>query len=168
MRAWVSGVLMLMAGCVVQEAAPPGVETVRAEAKEGVEPPVARGETQLVVRAIPAETQGLELRGAACEADSPWFKAEFASPGRVLMPDYGAEAPVVAVTCRSGKAVGTGQAQPEPAWSGGLGGWPAIGISVGTGNAAGAGIGLGWYGGGVGTAGGVPVVKYPELRVVVQ
>lgn len=168
MRALVWGAVIGIAGCVAPGVAPPGVETVRAEPKDGVAAPAARGETQLVVRAVPAGTQGQELRGALCVADAPWFRAEFTSPARLLLPDYGAAAPVVTVTCRSGTASGTAAASPEAAWSGGLGGWPAIGMSVGTGNAAGVGVGLGWYGGGVGTAGGVPVVRYPELRVVLE
>ena len=81
------------------------------------------------------------------------------------MPDFGEAAPVVTVTCRSGATCGTAAAPPERAWSGGIGGWPAIGISVGTGDAEGVGVGLGWYGGGVGGSSGTPVVRYRELRV---
>jgi hypothetical protein len=73
----------------------------------------------------------------------------------------------VTVTCRSGAATRTAVAAPQAAWQGGLGGWPAVGVSVGTGNSSGVGVGFGWWGGGgVGAAGGVPVVRYPELRIV--
>ena len=57
---------------------------------------------------------------------------------------------------------------PQPAWCGGMAGWPAVGISVGTGDAGGVGVGFGWYGGNVGTSTGVPVITYAELHVAVQ
>ena len=163
------GVAGGVAGCVAPGAAPPGVETVRVDRKAGVAAPLASGETQLVVRAVPAGAPaGQELRGAQCLAEAPYFRAEFASPARILLPDYGSEAPAVTVTCRSGTATGTAVAEPQAAWQGGLGGWPAVGVSVGTGTDSGVGVGFGWWGGGgVGASGGVPVVRYPELRIVV-
>jgi hypothetical protein len=144
------------------------VETVRVTPRPGVAAPVARGEAALVVRVVPAGVSGEELRGAACRAETQYFTADFASPARLLVPDYGASAPPVTVRCTSGTASGTATALPQAAWAGGMGGWPAVGISVGTGDVSGVGVGLGWYGGSVGAAGGVPVTTYPELRVAVQ
>ena len=57
---------------------------------------------------------------------------------------------------------------PEAVWSRGVGGWPAVGISVGTGSNNGVGVGLGWYGGGAGVSTGEPVVRYPDVRVPLQ
>jgi hypothetical protein len=114
---------------------------------------------------VPAGTSGQEIRGAACRAESDYFVADFASPAQVRMPDFGEAAPVVTVTCRNGAATGAAAAIPERAWSGGLGGWPAVGVSVGTGDVQGVGVGLGWYGGNVGGTSGAPVVRYRELRV---
>ena len=129
-----------VAGCVAPGAAPPGVETVRAERRADVSAPLASGETQLVVRTVAAGAPaGQELVGARCVAESAYFRAEFASPARVLLPDYGAQAPAVSVTCRSGTATGSAVAAPQAAWQGGLGGWPAVGISVGTGTNSGVG-----------------------------
>ena len=156
-----------VAGCAVPGSSPPGVDTVRADRRADVPAPLARGETQLVVRAVPAGAAGQELTGSACVASSAYFRAEFASPARILVPDFGAESPPIEVTCRSGTASGTAISSPEAAWQGGLGGWPAIGMSVGTGTNSGVGLGVGWYGGGMGASGGVPVVRYPEVRVVV-
>jgi hypothetical protein len=162
------GALFVVAGCVAPAGpAPEGVASVRAEPRPGVAAPAARGETALLVRAVPAGAGGQELRGAACRAESAYFTADFQSPAQVLMPDFGEAAPVVTVTCRSGAASGTAAAAPERAWSGGLGGWPAVGISVGTGDVEGVGVGLGWYGGSVGGTSGTPVVRYRELRVPV-
>jgi hypothetical protein len=160
------GPALLLAACVAPAGpAPEGVARVRAEPRPDVAAPAARGETALLVRAVPAGTSGQELRGAACRAESAYFTAEFASPAQILMPDFGEAAPVVTVTCRSGEAAGTAMASPERAWSGGLGGWPAVGISVGTGDVEGVGVGVGWYGGSVGRTAGTPVVRYRELRV---
>jgi hypothetical protein len=121
------------------------------------------------VRAVPAAEPGQEYRGAACEAVSPYFTSRFAAPARVLMPDYGSAAPPVTVNCRAGAASGSATAAPEAFWSGGIGGWPAIGVSVGTGDLSGVGVGMGWYGGGTyGNGYGVPRVRYPDLRVPLQ
>ena len=86
----------------------------------------------------------------------------------VLFPDYGSQAPTVSVTCRAGNLSGTAISVPEAVWSRGVGGWPAVGISVGTGSNNGVGVGLGWYGGGVGVSTGEPVVRYPDVRVPLQ
>ncbi len=168
MRGLVLGTALVLAGCATTAPAPVNVNTVRVVERTGNAVPLARGETQLVVRAVPAGTSGQELRGAACTAEAPWFQADFASPGLLLMPDYGSAAPDVTVTCRSGTASGTGIAHPQSALSGGMGGWPAIGVSVGTGNSSGVGVGFGWFGGGGAATGGVPVTRYPELQVVMQ
>ena len=164
--AWVGlAAALLLCGCATG-GAPPDAQTVQVEARPGVTPPAARGETQLVVRAVPAATPGQEFRGATCEATSPYFSARFTAPARLLIPDYGSAAPSVSVSCRAGEAAGEAIAAPQAYWAGGVGGWPAVGISVGTGNMSGVGVGLGWYGGGTyGGGGGVPSVRYPDLRV---
>jgi hypothetical protein len=157
---------LALAGCAATGGAP-GLPSVTASPTSGVTAPVARGETELIVRAVPASGPGVEIQGAACEAVSPFFAAQFTAPARILMPSYGAESPPVTVTCSAGGAAGSVAVAPTQAWSGGLGGWPAVGVSVGTGNAGGVGVGLGWYGGGYGASGGVPVVRYGEVRVPV-
>jgi hypothetical protein len=161
----VGGAALALAACVSPEAEPPGVETVRPVSRAGVAVPLAGGETAMLVRAVPAGAPGQELRGAACRAESTYFTAEFTAPARLLMPDYGATAPVVTVRCRADDAQGSASAVPEAAWSGGMGGWPAVGVSVGTGDWDGVGVGVGWWGGGAGT--GTPTVRYRELRVPV-
>jgi hypothetical protein len=153
-----------MAGCTITPSTP-GVESVPVAPRPGAAIPEARGETALVVRAVPAGVAGQELLGAACVAESPYFTASFTTPARLLIPDYGSAAPVVTVNCRAGNAAGSLSAQPGQAWSGGLGGWPAIGVSVGTGSGGGAGVGCGWYGGGVGVSSGGGPGRYPGLRV---
>ena len=106
---WMAGWLVLaLAACVSPEAAPPGVETVRPVSRAGVALPPAGGETAMLVRAVPAGAPGQELRGAACRAESSYFTAEFTAPARLLMPDYGAAAPVVTVQLPGGRRPGPG------------------------------------------------------------
>jgi hypothetical protein len=168
MRKLACGLLLGLAGCAAQGPMPAGVTAVRVEQRPGVTPPLAQGEARLVVRAVPAAAPaGQELVGAACTAASPYFTASFASPAVLLFPDYGSAAPQVTVTCRSGSASGTAVATPEATWSRGLGGWPAVGVSVGTGNNSGVGVGMGWYGGGTGVSTGAPVIRYRDLSVPV-
>lgn len=162
---WLLAALAL--GACAATGGAPGLATVSVSPVPGATPPVARGETQLVVRAVPAGGGAGEVQGATCEAVSPYFSARFTAPARLLMPSYGAESPQITVTCSAGGAPASVVVAPTQAWSGGLGGWPAVGVSVGTGNAGGVGVGFGWYGGGYGASGGVPVVRYGEVRVPV-
>ena len=160
------GLLLMVGACSATGTPPAGVNTVRAVPRQTATPaPLARGETQLVVRTVPAANPAQEIAGAGCVAESPWSRVEFTSPAAVLLPDFGAESPNVTVTCRAGKQSGSGVAPPVAAWSGGAGGWPAVGISVGTGDVSGVGVGLGWWGGGAGAGSGVPVTRYGELRI---
>jgi hypothetical protein len=159
--------LLLVAGCVAPGPGPANVEAVRAVPRQSAATaaPLATGESQLTIRAVSRDDPGQEYVGATCIAETPWSRTEVTAPVLLLMPDYGAASPNVTVTCRSGKLTGTAVAVPEAAWSGGLAGWPAVGVSVGTGNSGGVGVGFGWWGGGAGTQSGVPVTRYHELRV---
>jgi hypothetical protein len=121
-----------------------------------------------VVRTVaPATAGGQEIAGARCTASSALYRAEFTAPARLLLPDFGPASPPVTVVCRAGEAEGRAVSEPEPYWSRGLGGWPAIGISVGTGDISGVSVGAGWYGGGTGW-GGTAATRYPALRVVLE
>ena len=168
MRKLAFGVALLVAGCAANGPMPASVATIRAEPRASVQPPLARGEARLVVRAVPAATPSQEIAGATCRAESPYFTASFAAPAVLLFPDYGSQAPTVGVTCRAGTAEGTAVAAPEMVWNRGMGGWPAVGISVGTGDLSGVGVGLGWYGGGAGVSSGEPAVRYRDLLVPLQ
>ena len=168
MRKLACGLLGIVAACAAPGPAPSGAATVRAAPVNGATLPLARGEARLVVRAVPAAAPADEIAGASCRAESQYFSASFQSPAVVLFPDYGSQAPTVSVTCRAGSLSGTALSVPEATWSRGVGGWPAVGISVGTGSYEGVGVGMGWYGGGVGASTGEPVVRYPDVRVPLQ
>jgi hypothetical protein len=158
--------LLLLAGCAAPGPGPADVQAVRAVPRASATPaPPATGESRLTIRAVARDDAAREYVGAACVAETPWSRTELTAPALLLLPDYGAASPNVTVSCRSGDLSGTAVAAPEAAWSGGLAGWPAVGVSVGTGNSGGVGVGFGWWGGGVGTQSGVPVTRYRELRV---
>ena len=122
---------LLLAGCA--EMAPPGTTTVRVEPRSDAEPPLARGETELVVRAVSADAPGREFPGAVCDAVSPYFASRFMAPARLLIPEYGSLTPEVTVSCEAGGVSGRATVAPEATYSGGGFGGPAVGISVGTG-----------------------------------
>lgn len=159
------GLLTGLAACAAGGTGDASLPAVRPAPVAGATLPPARGEADLVVRAVAPDAPGQEIAGATCTATSPYFTASFTAPARVLVPDFGAAAPSVTVTCAAGSASGEVLVAPEAVWSGGAGGWPSVGISVGTGNTSGVGVGVGWWGGGAGASAGAPVTRYPAVRV---
>src|SRR5690606_33982849 len=100
MRYWIILAGLFAAGCTPTPPTP-GVPGVAATARPGVAAPPAQGETALVVRAVSATDPAREIAGAACVAESQYFSASFTAPARVLVPDFGASAPVVSVRCEA-------------------------------------------------------------------
>jgi hypothetical protein len=165
MRRAVLGLVLVLTACTSPAGPPAGTALVRAEPRPSAAPPLARGETQLLVRAVSASAPGQEVAGAACRAESAYFTAAFVAPAAIRLPDYGSASPPVTVRCRAGGGSGIAVARPEAVWQRGLGGFPAVGVSVGTGGMSGVGVGVGWVGGGAGVSTGEPVIRYPDLRV---
>ena len=161
------GLLLMVGACSATGTPPAGVNTVRAVPRQTA--------TRRRSRAAKPSSSSAPCRpripprrspAPAVSPSRPWSRVEFTSPAAVLLPDFGADSPNVTVTCRAGKQSGSGVAPPVAAWSGGAGGWPAVGISVGTGDVSGVGVGLGWWGGGgAGAGSGVAVTRYGELRI---
>lgn len=136
---------------------------MRMTPRDGVTWPAARGEASMVVRTVAG---GVEVPGAECRAESNLFQAGFRTPARLLLPDFGEASPSLRIACRDGAASGVVEARPRIGWAqDAYGGWPAVGVSVGTGGYGGVGVGMSWYGGG-GGAGAVPAVRYPDVEVV--
>lgn len=168
MRQVVWGVVLALAGCAAGGGGDASLPVVRPGPVKGATLPVAQGEADLVVRAVSGSAPGQEIDGATCNATSAYFAASFTPPARLLVPDFGTAAPTITVACQAGKARGSVLVPPEAVWSNGVGGWPAVGISVGTGNMSGVGVGVGWWGGSAGATAGVPVTRYPAVRVALQ
>ena len=135
---------LLIAGCA--EMAPPGTTTVRVEPRPDAEPPLARGETQLVVRAVSAEAPGREFPGAACDAISPYFASRFTAPARLLIPEYGSQTPEVTVSCEAGGASGRATVAPQASyWAAASAGRPSASRSApAAAGTAGTGTGSAW------------------------
>ena len=159
------GLLTGLAACAAGSGSDASLPPIRPGPVKGASLPPAQGEAEIVVRAVSPNAPGREIAGATCTATSPYFTASFTAPARLLVPDFGAAAPTVTVTCAAGSAKGSALVAPEAVWSGGVGGWPAVGISVGTGNMSGVGVGVGWWGGGTGVSSGAPVTRYPAVRI---
>lgn len=159
----------LLAGCAAQSpTATAPLVTSQVRPKAAIPP--AWGVTQLGVRAALAST--LQEVAADCSLESPYSTARFTTPARVSVPDLGPETPVLRIACSDGTHRGTAQAQATlRSTNGGLGGWPAVGVSVGTGGGyGGTGVSLGgFWGGGWGTSGpSVQQAVYPDVQVLLQ
>ncbi len=155
-------IMLALAGCAVSPAlGPEGLPVYRAQTISDSAPP-AQGEAEIVVRAVDAD--GDVRPGATCTAESIYAKAEFPAPARFLLPHQGPASRAVTITCRDSAGGGTVQVLPRIAGTQGIGGWPALGVSVNSGG--GFGIGIGWQGGSVAT--GAPLVLYPEARVILD
>lgn len=164
MRRLLLGLLTGLAACAAGSGSDSSLPAIRPGPVKGATLP-AQGEAEIVVRAVSPSAPGQEIAGATCTATSPYFTTSFTAPARLLVPDFGAAAPTVTVTCAAGDAKGSALVAPEAVWSGGVAGWPAVGISVGTGNMSGVGVGVGWWGGGTGVNAGAPVTRYPAVRI---
>ncbi len=144
---------------------------IRAQPTKGVAQPAASGEASLVVRAVSPQAPGQEIAGATCSARSPYFTASFTPPTRLLVPDFGPQAPSISIACEAGGARGSAVVEPEVAWSSGSSGGygiPAIGVAVGTGNNSGVGVGFSWWGSPGNTSVGSAVTRYPDVRIPLQ
>lgn len=168
MRQGIWAAVLALAGCAAGGGGDASLPVVRPAPVKGATLPVARGEADLVVRAVTAGAPGQEIAGATCTASSAYFAASFTPPARLLVPDFGAAAPAITVACQAGTAKGSVLVPPEAVWSNGVGGWPAVGISVGPGTMSGVGVGVGWWGGSAGATAGAPVTRYPAVRVALQ
>ncbi len=157
-----------LAGCVEQTgfADPPLVTSqIRSEASM----PPAFGISTVAVRALVTEAGATrEVAGAACELTSPYSTASFAAPATVSVPDLGNQTPVVRVRCAEGGRAGVVEARAELRPLGGnTGGWPMIGVSVGTGGYSGVSVGGLWTGGGTASANAWRAV-YPDVQVMMR
>lgn len=162
----IGGGLGLM-GCVEQTgfADPPLVPSqIRSEATM----PPAFGISTIPVRAFVTEAGATrEVTGATCELTSPYSTASFAAPATVSVPDLGNQTPVVRVRCAEGGRSGAVEARAELRTLGGGGGWPMIGVSVGTGGYSGVSVGGLWTGGGNASANAWRAV-YPDVQVMMR
>lgn len=127
MRIWVIGAALALAGCAGGDVAGygPGVRggggglpATRAEARQDVVTPPGRRNVALAIRTVAHETDGdpVEIKGAVCRISAGSFEAVMATPGRLILPDLGPDAPPVRADCAAGALEGAAIAPPVFAW----------------------------------------------------
>lgn len=129
MRGWMAATALLaLAGCAGGDIAGystgvggggRGLPTTMAFASpDSLEPP-GRGMTALAVRTyvLDAEGQSVEVSGASCEVTGDGFDATLTTPGRLVLPDLGPDAPALQAECRSGALAGVAAVAPFFAWA---------------------------------------------------
>lgn len=92
-------------------------ETV-ARARTDVVTPPGRRQLGLAVRTFERDAAGqvVEVAGE-CAIRAGSFRAAMATPGRLVIPDLGPDAPGIVAECRRGAARGTGSVDPAFAWA---------------------------------------------------
>lgn len=166
MRRTVLAAVLLAAGC--SGAADLPAPVVRPEVRPGLMLPPARAETEVELRTFVTEA-GLirEVAGARCRLDSDAFTAAFTSPARLALPDLGQAAPVLAIVCTDGTRSGSADLRATLRGGRASGGWPAVGVSVGTGGRD-VGVSIGALWGGQGWGAREPLLAravYPDVRI---
>lgn len=159
-RAWLLGAALLVAGCaegglvgydrtiVGGGAGLP--ETVARASQDAVTPPGRRW-LGLAVRSFERDAAGTVTEvPARCSITAGTFVAEMATPGRLVIPDLGPDAPPVTATCSNGPLAGRNSVEPSFRWPEG-GGNAAQRIAWGG----------GWWQGGARTG----PMRYPDLDV---
>jgi hypothetical protein len=165
-RSSLAAVALLLAGCAS------GVPVERQTVVPGGRFSNVSGEARFIVRTALEDAAGgprREVVGASCTALSSLFKAEFVSPSRLVVPNFGPQSPEITVSCSAGGLQGSATTKiltrwdgPPyyPGWSPGWG--PAWAPGWGPGWGADWGAGWGW------PAPGYPVSEYPDLLVTLR
>jgi hypothetical protein len=101
-----------------------GLPVTVARARSDVVTPPGRRQLGLAVRTFERDAAGgsVEVAGE-CAIRAGAFRASTATPGRLVIPDLGPDAPGIVAECRRGAARGSASAAPVFAWeeSGGTG-----------------------------------------------
>ena len=132
-----------------------GLPVTRAVAREDVITPPGRRDLGLAVRsfAVGADGDAAEIAGAVCRISAGSFLATLATPGRLVIPDLGPDAPAIFADCSAGTLRGAASVAPVYGWEASGGNPPQRML-----------WGLGWYYGGVKTG----PLRYPDLPVVLR
>ena len=122
-----AGLALVLAGCGggsgYQWGAPhgggKGLPQVRMSASQAmIVPPGRDGELALALRAfVPGPDGWQEAAGAQCSVTGgDYFRAQVVTPVRLVLPDLGPDAPVIAAECVSGTARGRAAVAPNFSW----------------------------------------------------
>lgn len=140
-----------------------------------------QGEADLVVRSFLIDQGGArrEVGGASCAVATSLYSARLRTPARLIVPNFGAQSPELAVSCEAGALRGATRQRILTRWRDGYGypgrygypGGPFGGgyVRLGYGREAYGAGGYGW--GGYGWGGYAPtfaVSDYPDIGVVLR
>lgn len=129
MRGWkLMAALIALGGCAQGELAGfgpavvgggGGLPATRAEARADLMPPPGRRDLALAVRSFTpgADGEPTEIAGATCRITAGAFGATLVTPGRLVIPDLGPDAPPVRADCAAGGLRGAGAVAPSFAWA---------------------------------------------------
>ncbi|WP_424926492.1 hypothetical protein [Amaricoccus tamworthensis] len=146
----------ILGGCSTLPDLPPQVAMNRT----GVSLPPAYDVSDLVIVTVTPDNH--MIRGAVCEATSPYSTIVVTTPARARFPDFDAASPPINVTCSAGGL--KGEAVSEPAWrSAATYGYPTYGL--GWNSWYGPAVNVGWYGGYYGRR---ATIRYPQVDVVLE
>ncbi|MEO0937873.1 MAG: hypothetical protein AAFY38_06940 [Pseudomonadota bacterium] len=86
-----------------------GLDVYAGPRKRGNPVPRFRGQEIVQVRTFGPSSDGsrAELSGVPCTLDSGVYKARFATPANVVVPDYGPDSPAIFVRCTTDTASGS-------------------------------------------------------------
>lgn len=156
----------LLAIPLVLAACASGVPVSRQVVVPGGQFQAVQGEARFTVRAFlpPEADQRREVIGAKCELVSSLYRAEVITPSQVVVPNFGAQSPELAVTCRTADGKGSGSSRIVTRWqqAPGLYGDPFWGGPWGPGWGGPWGGPWGWSGPGY------PVSSYPDVDVTLH
>ncbi len=129
-----------------------GLPATRAVGREDMITPPGRRDLGLAVRSYAFATDGapVEVAGAMCRITAGSFEAALVTPGRLVIPDLGPDAPAVTADCVAGSLRGAASVAPVFGWAASGGNPPQRVV-----------WGLGWSFGGVKSG----PMRYPDLGV---
>jgi hypothetical protein len=159
-HAWILAAALGLAGCAMGGVAgyrPPvvgggaGLPVTVARASTDVVTPPGRGMLGLAVRSYQRTATGepAELP-ATCAIEAGAFEAQMVTPGRLVIPDLGPDAPAITAVCTAGPLAGRNSVAPAFRWAS-TGGMPPERVAWG----------LGWWWGGTKSG----PMRYPDLDV---
>src|SRR6478736_2245456 len=95
---------LALAGCAT------GVPVTRQVVVPGGQFQAVQGEAGLLVRTFVEDPAGerRELVGATCAIVSSLYGASLVTPSRLVVPNFGAQSPVLTADCRADKLAGSG------------------------------------------------------------
>jgi len=147
---------LALAGCAS------GVPVSRQVVVPGGQFQAVQGEAGLLVRTFVEDPSGerQEVLGATCDVVSSLYKASVVTPSRLVVPNFGAQSPVLTADCRADKLAGAANVRIVTRWQQPPGYWGYPG----------------WWGPWGGPWGwdspwggpGFPISEYPNLLVMLH